>query len=224
MAREKTTTFFSRNLVKIQKTSNIDFEKRREPTHVIFVNDTTTYNGDAPVQAKRENGEWVETKVASKLGFYYKTRIWKESKYVGGSNENNKGLTIRKITVNLDTEQYTLSYPTQYAGSHIGIEERPWDIAPGSKGMDDHFIDALVKEVSKFFDVVFDNKINISKKKQWYERNGKDETIDTKELKKKTFIDLFGYEDGPKIQPNNIKILAHGFDLKESFRKRKENK
>ena len=47
MAREKTTTFFSRNLVKIQKTSNIDFEKRREPTHVIFVNDTTTYDVDA---------------------------------------------------------------------------------------------------------------------------------------------------------------------------------
>ena len=36
-------------------------------------------------------------------------------------------------------------------------------------------------------------------------------------------VDLFGYEDGPKIQPNDIKILAHGFDLKESFRKRKES-
>ena len=35
--------------------------------------------------------------------------------------------------------------------------------------------------------------------------------------------DLFGDEKGPSTNYNDIKILSHGFDLKESFRKRKES-
>ena len=35
--------------------------------------------------------------------------------------------------------------------------------------------------------------------------------------------DLFADKDGYKQQTNESKILAHGFDLKESFRKRKES-
>lgn len=222
MAREKTTAFFSRNLIKIQKTSGIDFEKRREPTNVIFVNESTTYEDSAPIAGTYDKGGWVEEKKESKLGFYYVQKYYRESKYIGAV-ENKKGLTVKKITINLTTEQYTLSYPIQYAGSTIGIEERPWDIAPGSKGMEDHFIAALLKETNKFFDIIFDNKIDKTKEKQdWYHRN-EEKHINTKELKKEVFIDLFGYADGPKVQPNNIKILAHGFDLKESFRKRKEN-
>lgn len=222
MAREKTTTFFSRNLVKVQKISGIDFEKRREPSNVIFVNESTTYEDSAPIAGTYDKGGWVEKKEESKLGFYYIQKYYRESKYIGAV-DNKKGLTVKKITINLTTEQYTLSYPIRYAGSKIGVEERPWDIAPGSKGMEDHFVEALVKEANRFFDVAFDNKITVSKKKRWYEKNSKDEHIDVNELKKKTFIDLFGYEDGPKEQPNNIKILGHGFDLKESFRKRKES-
>lgn len=222
MARERKITLFSRNLVKIEKTFGIDFEKRREPTFSLFKNEATTYEGDAPISGHYEKGGYKEIKKESKLGFYYTHKFYVKSGYVGGS-DNKKGLTIKKITVNLDTEQYVLSYPIQYAGSHIGIEERPWDIAPGSKGMEDHFIAALLKETNKFFDIIFDNKIDKTKEKQdWYHRN-EEKHINTKELKKEVFIDLFGYADGPKVQPNNIKILAHGFDLKESFRKRKEN-
>ena len=35
--------------------------------------------------------------------------------------------------------------------------------------------------------------------------------------------ELFDDKDGYKKQTNESKILSHGFDLKESFRKRKEN-
>ena len=35
--------------------------------------------------------------------------------------------------------------------------------------------------------------------------------------------DLFDDKDGYKKQTNESKILSHGFDLKESFRKRKES-
>ena len=140
-----------------------------------------------------------------------------------GATTNKKGLTIKKITINVDTEQYILSYPIQYLDTKIGIEARPWDIAPNSKGMEDHFVDALAKEANKFFDIAFDNKITLTYKKQWFEKNNTDEHINVNQLKKETFIDLFGYEDGPRVQPNNVKLLAHGFDLKESFRKRKES-
>lgn len=33
----------------------------------------------------------------------------------------------------------------------------------------------------------------------------------------------FGYEDGPKVQPNDIKILSHGFDLKNHLEKEKNH-
>lgn len=78
---------------------------------------------------------------------------------------------------------------------------RPWDILPGYTGMPDNMIDALVKEANNFIDIC-----------EPY----------NKEIRKEIMTDLFGYPDGPKIQPNNIKILAHGFDLKTSFRKDKE--
>ena len=42
---------------------------------------------------------------------------------------------------------------------------------------------------------------------------------DLTNVKKEIFTDLFGYPDGPKYQTNDEKILAHGFDLKTSFRK-----
>lgn len=221
MPKEKETILFSRNSIRIKKTNNIDFSKRREQPYTLSVVENTTYEKQAPSSGHYKNSEWVEITKQSKLGFYYKSKEYHSGGYVG-EIKNKKGLTVKTITVNLSTEQYQLSYPTGYADGHINIEERPWDIAPGSKGMPDHMITALVKETEKFFDVIFDNKISISQKKTWY--NKEEKTINTKELRKQTFIDLFGYEDGPKEQPNNIKILAHGFDLKESFRKRKETK
>ena len=44
------------------------------------------------------------------------------------------------------------------------------------------------------------------------------------DVKKQVMIDLFGDDKGPEglINYNDLKIEAHGFDLKESFRKRKE--
>ena len=43
------------------------------------------------------------------------------------------------------------------------------------------------------------------------------------ETKKSVMKDLFGNEKGPSVNYNDIKILSHGFDLKQSFRKRKES-
>jgi hypothetical protein len=222
MAREKKITLFSRNLVKIEKITGVDFEKRRESSRVISVNVSTTYEDNAPVAGKYEKGGWVKKKKISRLGFYYMSDYYNYSSYTGATT-NKKGLTIKKITINVDTEQYILSYPIQYLDTKIGIEARPWDIAPNSKGMEDHFVDALAKEANKFFDIAFDNKITLTYKKKWFEKNNTDEHINVNQLKKETFIDLFGYEDGPRVQPNNVKLLAHGFDLKESFRKRKES-
>ncbi len=88
---------------------------------------------------------------------------------------------------------------------------RPWDILPGYKGMPDNMINILIKEANRFIDLIFEYK------------NTFELSLTPEQYRKSIMIDLFGYEDGPKIQPNNIKILSHGFDLKESFRKRKES-
>lgn len=217
MSREKKITLFSRNLVKIEKITGIDFGKWRELPYSLSVSHATTYENNAPTVWHYKQGGYREVKKESRLGFYYTKTEYYSGRYIGAS-DNNKGLTITKLTINLGTEQYILSYPSDYNGMHIGIEARPWDIAPGSKGMETHFITDLLNEATKFFDIIFDYKIETATERY----NIKADKINANELKKKTFIDLFGYADGPKTQPNDVKILSHGFDLKESFRKRKE--
>ena len=59
MARERKITLFSRNLVKIEKTFGIDFEKRREPTYSLFKNESTTYEDNAPISSHYEKAPHI---------------------------------------------------------------------------------------------------------------------------------------------------------------------
>jgi hypothetical protein len=101
-------------------------------------------------------------------------------------------------------------------------------VLPGYKGIVEHFITDLYKEVNKFFEVAEVNKVAYRIKDRTFGYNGTPEeyTSDMSwiyDVKKRVMIDLFGDEKGPTINYNDIKILSHGFDLKESFRKRKES-
>jgi hypothetical protein len=86
----------------------------------------------------------------------------------------------------------------------LGYETRPWEIVPGDKSFSDHFIEDLKREVDRIFEMAEENKIEIG------------------DRKRKVYRDLFGFPEGPKHMTDQEKILSHGFDLKESFRKRKE--
>ena len=100
---------------------------------------------------------------------------------------------------------YTITYINSSNGVHIGVDLRPWEIVD-KIGFEDHFINDLFEVVNRIFDDAIPYKIeNLSERKAIL-------------LK-----DLYGNPKGPvMIQTNDQKIEAHGFDLKESFRKPKE--
>lgn len=205
--REKVRTLYSRNGIRIIKTENIQDPRKRWG-----LEETSRCERLENVAIHKERGEYVEIKHESPLGFYYTTREWKN---YDSYNKRPKNATYRKYIIWLENTKYELEYPIEYCANdnvqHINVDMRPWDILPGYKGMPDNMINALVKEANHFIDLIFEYKKTFELK------------ITPEQYRKSIMIDLFGYEDGPKIQPNDIKILSHGFDLKTSFRKRKEN-
>lgn len=205
--REKVRTLYSRNGIRIVKTENIQDPRKRWG-----LEETSRNEKLENVAMYKERGEYVETKHESPLGFYYTTREWKNYQ---SYSKKPKNATYRKYIIWLESTKYELEYPIEYCANdnvqHINVDMRPWDILPGYKGMPDNMINALVKEANRFIDLIFEYKKTFELK------------LTPEQYRKSIMVDLFGYEDGPKIQPNDIKILAHGFDLKESFRKRKES-
>ena len=209
--REKTRTLYSRNGIRIVKTENLQnnslnrkwcFEKAMRVERL----------ENLPEAKKRDSSGYVVKRYESPLGFYYTTTEW-----VGyGTSKKPKSVTYKKYIIWLDTTKYELEYPTEYSSNnmtqHIDVDMRPWDILPGYNGMPDNMVNALVREINGFIDLLYEYKKSL---------DGLNLTPES--YRKSIMIDLFGYADGPKIQPNDIKILSHGFDLKESFRKRKES-
>ena len=223
MAREKTTTLYSRNGIRITKTENIDVSDKitsnKKWTYEEICKNVILKHGDKPSNRYISNTKYVNNvaystiKKTSPLGFYYYVREYNTNNY--GQKSNNISVNYKKHIIWLNGTKYELEYPIEYCNNdmvqRINIDMRPWDILPGYKGMPDNMINALVKEANKFINIIYEYKNTLKMS----------ESADF--IRKYIMIDLFGYEDGPKIQPNNIKILAHGFDLKESFRKRKES-
>lgn len=220
MAKERKDILFSCNEIRIERITNVDFALRgRGKPFTIECNTRSVYDKVEPdssnwrtsYRTKQNYPKFINKAFESRLGFYYTKRVCLFDVFHSEKSEP-KELKTKFINVNLSSSKYILSYPIEYGGTVISIDTRPWDIAPKSKGMQDRMIQVLLREANKFFDIINDNKLVMAGR------------MTVEELRKQTFIDLFGYEDGPKIQPNNVKILAHGFDLKESFRKGKEEK
>ena len=122
-------------------------------------------------------------------------------------------------------------YYTEYNGVSIGFETHPWDLMD-NKYIEDHFINSLIDDLIFIIaDTTSREHVDediLNPKGRWdrdnyYSRTeGINQTRyvgDLTNVKKEIFTDLFGYPDGPKYQTNDEKILAHGFDLKTSFRK-----
>lgn len=136
----------------------------------------------------------------SVLGFYYKSK--EEVEY---EVETKVGVEVvyRTIFIYLYETVYKIKYPISCNDVEIGYDARPWDICIGDMSMLEHFIKALQKTIEEIFS-------NATPIKHW------------ERTKDKIFTELFGNAKGYTTLPNDIKIVSHGFDPKESFRKRKK--
>ena len=169
----------------------------------------------------------IVERLKSPLGFYY-TKITEPQ-----SERKELVITKKKIWrfYVQNNVTYELIYYTEYNGVRIGFETRPWDLMD-NKYIEDHFINSLIDDLNSIIaDTSSKERVDegtLNPKGRWDRNNyhSRNEGInqtryvgDLTNVKKEIFTDLFGYPDGPKYQTNDEKILAHGFDLKTSFRK-----
>ena len=231
--KEKATVLYSRNGIRIDKIEFIDMTKYENQKNLgILVKTVVELN----LKKKNSNIEiipakkaWTETiKRESKLGFYYYQTIEHKAEPQQIINHDKyDGATYKKLVFKFDNKRYEMIYPIKCGDISINKETRPWDLLPGTTGIEDHFIADLYKEVIKFFDICEDEKIGykigeISTIRRYETQYAKDMSW-VNDIRKEVLRDLFGDENGPTINYNDIKILSHGFDLKQSFRKRKES-
>ena len=188
------------------------------------------YNSTSSIVVKPAVNKRIVERLKSPLGFYY-TKVTEPQR-----EQTQHVSTTKKIWrfYIQNSVTYELIYYTEYNGVKAGFETHPWELAD-NKSVEDHLITALINDLETIIadasskERVDEDKLN--PKGRWNGRNygnyySNREGIETKrfvgdltEVKKEIFTDLFGYPDGPKYQTNEEKILAHGFDLKTSFRK-----
>lgn len=221
MAREKEKILFNKNHITIKLYEN------RQYIHGNISNKVIT-GGSAVSRNSYRNSYWddyekVKIKKISKLApFYYEVE-----KYIKKSNKRNTDVyssgseqMVTYISAGPNAE-YEIKYYVAYGDTKISHETRPWDIYPGDSIFEEHFITDLEKILKEIFLNVNIDSINFNtddylKIHNQIKENGANIRISIMK-------DLFDDKDGYKKQTNENKILSHGFDLKESFRKRKES-
>ena len=232
--KEKATVLYSRNGIKIEKVEFLDMTKWPNMKDVGVLIKTTVdqrLKRDSKVEIIPAKKAWKETITrTSKLGFYYyEIREHKAEPQKIINHDKYDAATYKKLVFKFDTKRYEMIYPIKCGDVSINKETRPWDLLPGTNGIEDHFITDLYKEVIKFFDICEDERIGYQISPSSYGYNSSREAVYAKDMswvddiRKEVLRDLFGDENGPSVNYNDINILRHGFDLKQSFRKRKES-
>ena len=194
--KSKITTLFRKNHIKVTIEEGIPV---RSPGLSLKGVISRYGSFSAPTYLRKEP-KAKEITLESPLGFYYKKKVYTKDKPEVQARISNMELRLEIEP----TTAYSVIYPSSYGSYSIGLEHRPWEIIPGDKEFPDHYIEDLKKEVDKILELA--------------ENKG----IDTSETRRSIYNDLFGNPKGPRNMTDNEKILSHGFDLKESFRKRKE--
>lgn len=248
MARTKTTTLFNKNHISLvqyvnggngdnvitftdpsystKKNSNGNWKFSEKTQRIDTWVNKAVYRSATSVVVQPEQKKTITERLKSPLGFYY-TKVTKP--HPQRTNYVNTTKKIWRFYVQ-NSVTYELIYYTEYNGVKVGFDIHPWELAD-NKSIEDHFITALINYLEKIIsdatskDRVDKDRLNPIKRwdDSYYCKFEGIETTrfvgDLTEVKKEIFTDLFGYPDGPKYQTNEEKILAHGFDLKTSFRK-----
>lgn len=208
--RKKKITLFSKNHITITKTENVNnFSK-----YVICNKINNSSIKCDYISRKKNEYYYVDVIKESPLGFKY---IEHEKRYKNQPKEESryyKELYI--VNIYLEKTEYEFVYPIVYNHTHIGKENRPWDIVEGDKSIPEHFIFALKNEIDKLFEVIKENKLTIHNKGTYYRDN---KTLTYQEFHDKIYEDIFGDKKGIRFQTDEEKLLAHGFDKVTSFRK-----
>lgn len=219
-------TIFSKNRITLVSEKN-DTAPPRTYVYSKYGLSGTLLIGDTRLKAKERKTKTIatETKIKCKspLGFYY----WKPETIrteVPDDKTPNPHVEVQEIILVTKRNTYTLIFPISQGGVTISTETRPWNIVSGYKSMPDHFISDLHSDLETIFSELRQDKaVVMTKTNEWDFENRsykmKISPIGLGEFKNNLYLEIFGNSKGPVEQTNDEKILAHGFDLKTSFRK-----
>ena len=164
-------------------------------------NHCTYYPPNMTITETKRRSEYVIKE--SPLGFYYGT--YEMVKYQEEVKVGVKAIS-HVFSITVFHRIYRIEYYTECGDVKIGFDARPWDICVGDKSLQEHFIKALKKILDEIFVIAASIK-------------------NSQRTKERIYTELFGNPKGDiDTLPNEIKIVSHGFDPKESFRKRKKVK
>lgn len=194
----KTTTIFNKNHISITKLSGI---KEGEYSVHIVLNSGNIHGENKP----RYTTEKV--KRVSPLGFYYYETIYNPTDHLANSS------SVKVIYVTLNDVKYVISYLYRYGESKIDNDLRPYEIHPNDKPLEEHFIYALKDCIDGIIDEVIGCKNKIL-----YRGTEKITQANIEAFRSELYTDLFGHKRGIRFQTDSEKIMAHGFDIKTSFR------
>ena len=229
MWKEKVTRLFNAN--------NITIEKVEKPIVQTIVAEgcaikilSQTGTGSSKDHFKTVTREIIKE---SPLGFYYK-----QTKTEKIDVSTGKKPIVRhwyEIVFNHNGAYYRLKFPIKVGENIVSQKEdglRPWEVSENDHALSDQMLKALQKQVSIYFDLMDQYKIKFVKKETnpdkrcWME--GYYYWVETSEqiqqIKNEVYEYLYGNKNGLRVMTDEQKILAHGFDLKTSFRKDKEEK
>lgn len=157
-------------------------------------------NSSSTESRLNNNSGYVIKKRESPLGFYYYKRT-----YVSDASSYSR---ISRKIIELPNRTYMIVYMSDYESKHVNREVRPWEIHPDDKPMAEHFIHDLKNVIDSILDDMTEYKSHFK--------------LGIGEYRNSLYETFFGDKRGIRFQTDSEKILSHGFDLKESFRKRKE--
>lgn len=224
MWKEKVTYLFNKNNItieKIEKCVSIDMREKTARQECISVGEAKSY--------KKTKTIIKEVKKESPLGFYYTKKIQETIDETTGKEATDKTWFV--ITANVGSRTYyRLKFLVKSGDNSVLQNEdslRPWEVAEGDNSLNNTMLDALVKSLNEFFDILSQHKVTVVDKRYNMEL-GSWEWIPIKkslrDIKNDTYSYMYGNKNGLRVMTDEQKIISHGFDLKTSFRKDKEIK
>lgn len=229
MWKEKVTRLFFANNITIEKVEK-SVSRNIVPSGCAMKILSVTGSADSKDHFKTVTREIIKE---SPLGFYYKQT--KTEKIDVSTGKKPIARHWYEIVFNYNGTYYRLRFPIKVGENIVSQKEdglRPWEVSENDRALSDHMLKALQKQVSIYFDLMNQYNIKFVRKEinpdkrcwmedyyHWYETS---EQI--QQIKNEVYEYLYGNKNGLRVMTDEQKIIAHGFDLKTSFRKDKEEK
>lgn len=221
-------TLFSKNRITLVREENPELESESYVYNKGGISSSLGSDDGRYIKKTKTVKEEIQTKCESPLGFYYYKTETVYHQVEDQKENNNPSVYLGGALMVTKRYTYNLEFPTSQGGVHISVDTRPWMIVSGYKSMPDHFVQDLYNDLEAIFGELYSEKAIVKYYKRDYDNYWKTEFVNSSqglgEFKNNLYLTLFGNTKGPRYMTDSEKILSHGFDLKTSFRKPKEEK